>query len=299
MGTFSDTIKSILRRKDILVRLILFNIVIFLVLALIGVVSTLFKLDGIDLIEYLGVPSEVGVLIKQPWTVLTYMVTHENLWHIFFNMLIFFWFGQIFLTQFNSKNLGSLYLLGGLAGAVIYIIAFNTIPYYIDLAAESYKGYSIMIGASASVMAIIFAAAFYRPNTEVRLFMVFRVKIIYIAIFLFVIDFISLKSETNPGGHLAHIGGAIMGIIFAKQYLKGRDITRWLNRLIDSIANLTKPKPKKMKVKYKSRETDYDYNKRKNQDSGEIDRILDKIKASGYGSLNAEEKKRLFDASKK
>lgn len=300
MGTYTDHLKSMFRKKDILIQIILINIAVFLILSLIGVFSTLFKVNAIELTHYLGVPSDMGILIKQPWSILTYMITHEDLWHILFNMLIFFWFGQIFLTQFSPKNLGSLYLLGGLAGAVIYIIAFNTVPYYIDLAADSAKGYSIMIGASASVMAVIFAAAFYRPNTEVRLFMLFRVKIIYIALFLFIVDFISLKSEANPGGHLAHIGGAIMGYIFARQYLKGKDITRWLNRLIDSIANLTKPRPKKnMKVKYKTREKDYDYNQRRNNDSVEIDRILDKIKASGYGSLSTDEKKRLFDASKK
>lgn len=289
-----------LKRKDILIQIIIINIAIFLVLTLVGVISTLFKLDSIDIVNYIGVPSDPAVLIKQPWSLLTYMIAHEGLLHILFNMLILFWFGQIFLSQFSPKNLGSLYVLGGLAGAAIYILAFNTIPYYVDLAAASAKGYSIMIGASASVMAIIFAAAFYRPNTEVSLFMLFRVKIIYIALFLFIIDFISLSSQTNPGGHLAHIGGAIMGYIFAKQYLKGKDITRWLNKIIDSIVNLTKPKPqKKMKVKYNSREADYDFNKRKKEDSVEIDRILDKIKASGYGSLSKDEKKRLFDASKK
>ena len=156
-----------------------------------------------------------------------------------------------------------------------------------------------MIGASASVMAIIFAAAFYRPDAEVSLFMLFRIKVVYIAIFMFILDFISLDSN-NSGGHVAHIGGAIVGYIFAKQYLKGKDITRWINKIIDRIVNLTKPADKKkMKVKYKKREADYDSHQRKNNETEEIDRILDKIKSSGYSSLNAEEKKRLFDASKK
>jgi hypothetical protein len=158
----------------------------------------------------------------------------------------------------------------------------------------------LMWGASASVMAIVFAAAFYRPNQEVTLLIFGRIKIIYIALILFVLDFIGISSQVNAGGHVAHIGGAAVGYLFAKQYMRGRDITVWLNRLIDSIVNFFKPRPKsKMKVKYKNRETDYDYNKRRNTENEEIDRILDKIKASGYTSLTAEEKKRLFDASNK
>lgn len=294
MGTILDNIKYRFKQKDILIQLIIVNVAVFLILVVIGIVGKLFKLDTVNLIPYIAVTSDLSLLIKRPWTLFTYMIVHIDFLHILFNMLMLFWFGQIFLSYFSSKNLGSLYLLGGLAGAVLYIVTFNTIPYYLEM------NHPPMIGASASVMAIIFAAAFYRPNAVVNLFMVFRLKIIYIAIFMFVIDFISLDSDSNPGGHIAHIGGAVMGYIFAKQYLKGKDITRWLNKMIDSIVNLTKPRPsKKMKVKYKKTETDHQYNQRRHNETEEIDRILDKIKASGYSSLSAEEKKRLFDASKK
>jgi len=294
MATLLDNIKYRFKQKDILIQLIIFNVAIFLVLVIIGMIGKLFKVETLNLLPYIAVTSDVSLLIKRPWTLLTYMVVHLEFFHILFNMLMLFWFGQMFLSYFSPKNLGSLYLLGGLAGAVLYIITFNTIPYYLEM------NHPPMIGASASVMAIIFAAAFYRPNQVVNLFMIFRVKIIYIAIFMFVIDFISLDSNTNPGGHIAHIGGAIMGYIFARQYLKGKDITRWINKTIDSIVNLTKrDSPKKMKVKYKRSETDQEYNQRRHNESEEIDRILDKIKSSGYSSLNTEEKKRLFDASKK
>lgn len=302
MGTILDNIKQRFKQKDILIQLIIINVAVFLILTLVGLFCTLFKVDSIDMVNYIGVPADIQVLIMRPWTLFTYMFTHQAFLHILFNMLMLFWFGQIFLSYFSAKNLGSLYILGGLAGAAIYIIAFNLIPYYVDInVTQSELGQPLtMIGASASVMAVIFAAAFYKPNTEVSLFMVFRLKIIYIAIFMFVIDFISLDSNTNPGGHVAHIGGALMGYIFAKQYAGGKDITRWVNSVIDWFANLTKPKsPKKMKVKYKKREEDYQYNERRKNEAEDIDNILDKIKASGYNSLNSEEKKRLFDASKK
>ena len=293
MGVF-DTIKHRFKQKDILVQLIIINVVVFFIFVIAAMIGKLFKLPSIDLIPYIGTTSDIHLLIKRPWTVFSYMVAHKDFLHILMNMLMLFWFGQLFLRYFSSKNLGSIYLLGGLAGAALYALTFNTIPYYIDM------NHPPMIGASASVMAIIFAAAFYKPDAKVSLFMLFRIKVVYIAIFMFIIDFISLDSNTNSGGHVAHIGGAIVGYIFAKQYLKGKDITRWINKVIDWLVNLTKPSDKKkMKVKYKKREADYEFNQRKNQATEEIDRILDKIKSSGYSSLNTEEKKRLFDASKK
>lgn len=294
MGIFSNNIKPILQRKDILIRLIVINVCVFFVL----VVTNILKLFGLNItdtiLEYIAVPARLDLLLVRIWTVLTYMFVHENFLHILFNMLMLYWFGQIFLSYFNPKSLGSLYVLGGLAGAALFILSFNTIPLLIEM------NDAPMIGASASVMAIIFAVAFYRPNQEIMLFIFGRVKIIYIAIILFVLDFIGLGSLSNPGGHIAHIGGALMGYIYAKQYLKGKDITKWLNKLIDWFVNIFKPKPsKKMKVKYKKRETDYEYNQKKNNEAEEIDRILDKIKASGYTSLSKDEKKRLFDASNK
>jgi membrane associated rhomboid family serine protease len=293
MGVF-DTIKHRFKQKDILVQLIIINAVVFFVFVVAAMIGKLFKLPSIDLIPYIGTTSDIHLLIKRPWTVFTYMIAHKDFLHILLNMLMLFWFGQLFLRYFSSKNLGSIYMLGGLAGAALYALTFNTIPYYIDM------NHPPMIGASASVMAIIFAAAFYKPDAEVSLFMLFRIKVVYIVILMFIIDFISLDSNTNSGGHVAHIGGAIIGYIFARQYLKGKDITRCINKIIDSVVNLTKSSgKKKMKVKYKKREADYDFNQRKHNDTEEIDRILDKIKSSGYSSLNTEEKKRLFDASKK
>lgn len=295
MGIFSDNIKPILKRKDILIRLIVINVCVFLVLVAVNI-TKLFNIDITDyIISYVAIPAQLELLKTHFWTPLSYMFAHENFFHILFNMLMLYWFGQIFLSYFNAKSLGSLYVLGGLTGAALFVLTFNTIPMFVMM------NDAPMIGASASVMAIIFAAAFYRPNTEVGLFFFGRIKIIYIALVIFVLDFIGLTSTSNPGGHIAHIGGALMGYIYAKQYLKGKDITRWINKRIDSIVNLTKPKSKKnpkMKVKYKN-EADYEFNQRKHNEVEEIDRILDKLKASGYSSLSATEKKRLFDASNK
>ncbi|HTN68523.1 MAG TPA: rhomboid family intramembrane serine protease, partial [Dysgonamonadaceae bacterium] len=178
---------------------------------------------------------------------------------------------------------------------LLYIVAFNTIPYYLDL------GHGIMIGASASVMAVVMAAAFYRTDVTLNLFLFGRVKIIYIALIVFVIDFFSLGSGDNPGGHVAHIGGAIAGYLFATQYKKGKDFTLPISRLLDRIVNLFKKRRGKgvHKVVYKRAENDYEYNYRKAKESRKIDAILDKLKQSGYDSLTSEEKRQLFDASGK
>lgn len=296
MSNILDNIKRTFNKGDVLMKFIFINVAVFLAIQAVGVVATLFRLESLNPLSFLAVPSQLSSLLIRFWTLLTYMFVHVGFMHILFNMLWLYWFGKIFLSYFNDRTLGSLYVIGGLAGALLYILAFNTIPYYIY---ES--GHGVMIGASASVMAIVMAAAFYRPDVTLNLFLFGRVKIIYIAIAVFVIDFFSLSNGNNPGGHVAHIGGAIAGYLFATQYKKGKDFTLPISRFLDKIANLFKKRKYKgaHKVVYKKPETDYDYNYRKKQESKNIDVILDKLKQSGYSSLSSEEKRQLFDASKK
>lgn len=251
---------------------------------------------ALDPIALLGVPSHLNVLLLRFWSPFTYMFVHANLLHILFNMLWLYWFGTIFLSYFHGRTLGGLYVLGGLGGALLYLIAFNTIPLY-----TLREGPSNMVGASASVMAIVMATAFYRPDVTINLLLLGRVKIIYIALAVFAIDFFSLSSGNNAGGHVAHIGGALVGYIFANRYKKGKDITLPISRFLDFVANLFKKREVKgkHKVVYKRPENDYDYNYRQKQRSKDIDAILDKLKKSGYNNLTEEEKRKLFDASKK
>lgn len=296
MADIIDQIKYKYKTGDVLIKLIFINVFVFFVLKILGIFFTLFKLNTYELLQYLAVPSDLEILLKRFWTLFSYMFVHEGLWHILFNMLWLYWFGKIFLEYFTGRIMGSLYVLGGICGALLFIIAFNTIPYYLDM------GNSLMIGASASVMAIVMATAFYRPEVQLNLFIFGRIKIVYIAVAVFILDFISLDDMTNPGGHLAHIGGAIIGYLFALQYKKGKDITTWMSGLIDSFMGLFKKKKKKSKMKvasFQSRETDKDFNYRKHNEQAEIDAILDKLKQSGYSSLSADEKSKLFNAGKK
>lgn len=227
MADFIDAIKHKYKTGDVLIKLIFINILVFLFIKITGIFLTLFKIGGFDILAYLAVPSDPLECVKHFWTPITYMFVHEGFLHILFNLLWLYWFGRIFMQYFTGRTLGSLYILGGLSGALLYIVAFNTIPYYIDM------GNNWMIGASASVMAIVMAAAFYRPDFRLNLFLLGRIKIIYIALFAFALDFLSLDSVSNPGGHIAHIGGAVSGYIFAVQYKKGKDITLWVSKIID------------------------------------------------------------------
>ena len=247
--------------------------------------------------DWLELPASPARFIMQPWSLLTYMFMHGGLLHILFNMLWLYWFGAIFLNMFSSKHLRGLYVLGGICGGALYMLAYNVFPYF-----RPYIENSFMVGASASVLAIVAAAAYREPNYPIRLLLLGTLRLKYLALIVIGMDLLLITSE-NAGGHIAHLGGALAGVWFAAGLNKGRDVTAWINRATDGIASLFRRKPRKpkMKVHYGngSRQQDYDYNARKKAQSDEIDRILDKLRKTGYEGLSDEEKKSLFDASKR
>lgn len=292
MDDIFTNLKQRFRSGNILIKLIYINVGVFLLLRLAAVLFLLFNVHGVPFLEYLQMPSSPMLLLLRPWTVLTYMFTHYDFLHILFNMLWLYWFGGIFLQFFNERQLGGTYVLGGIAGALLFLVAYNLFPYF-----QAVAGRSFLMGASASVMAIVFAVSFYRKEYEINLLLIGRIKLIWLAWFTLILDLLAITS-TNAGGHLAHIGGALLGIWYAAQITKGKDLTAPINRMIDWFVNLGKKKPK-MKVTYKRTETDQEYNARKTQENKNLDEILDKLKRSGYDSLSKEEKKQLFDASKK
>lgn len=292
---FTD-LKRTFQQKSILSKLIYVNVGVFILIRLAGVMCTLFfNEDLTPFLQYLEVPSSVTLLLHRPWTLLTYMFTHFDILHILFNMLWLYWFGKLFLDFFNERQLCGLYIEGGIAGAILFVLAYNIFPYF-----EKEVHRSFMMGASASVMAIVFAVSFYRKNSEIGMLFIGRVKLIYLALFTLIIDLMAVTSS-NAGGHIAHIGGALLGILFAYGIRRGWDLTMPVNAVIDLFVNLGRRRPR-MKVTYsnpKRTETDYEYNARKSKEVAEIDSILEKLRRSGYESLSAEEKRKLFDASKK
>lgn len=281
------------RRANAAVRLIYINMVIYLGIQVFLVLMKLFTLNGEFIVPYLALPSDPTILLFRPWTLITYMFLHQEFFHILFNMVALFWFGKLFLMYFNGKQLMTLYLFGGIAGGLVYIASFNIFPLF-----EQLSEMSILMGASGSIMAIIVATALYSPDMEMRMLLLGSVKLKYIALAVVLISFFGITSS-NAGGEIAHLGGALFGYFFIVSLRRGKDYTRGFNKLLDSISNLFKPRRLKVKKPAAGRKmTDEEYNMNKARDMVEIDRILDKIKASGYGSLTAAEKQKLFEQGK-
>lgn len=198
---------------------------------------------------------------------------------------------MIFLHYFDNKKLLSVYIVGGLAGAALYILSFNIFPLFDQALPMSYA-----LGASASVIAIVIAISVYAPNHTINLLFFGPVKLKYIAMVSIVLDVLSIASS-NAGGHIAHLGGALFGYLYISQLRKGKNITKGFDRFMDKIFSLFKPRDK-FKVTYKRPVNDYEYNKDKATKQKGIDEILDKIAKSGYDSLTKKEKEILFKNSK-
>jgi membrane associated rhomboid family serine protease len=293
MGIWDD-IKNTFRNGSSLTRFIYINIAVFILITLSAVLGFLLNNQGISdqIINLVSVPSSIKALILRPWTIITYMFVHKDIWHILFNMLWLYWFGIIFLEYLDQRKLVAVYLLGGISGAILYILSFNVFPVFTGLVANS-----VAIGASASVMAIVIAIAAYVPDYTVNLFLIGRIKIKYMALAIFILTSV-MDFSVNSGGKLAHIGGALFGYLYAVNLRQGRDLGRRLNMLIDSLATLFKPR-KKLKVTHKRPATEYEYNKLKTEEQKRINSILDKISKGGYDSLTKEEKETLFRESQK
>ncbi|OJV35830.1 MAG: hypothetical protein BGO29_09030 [Bacteroidales bacterium 36-12] len=287
-----DNLKNIFRRGNTVTKLIFINISVYLLLHIIIILLKLFNIDGSSVYSYLTLPSNIAILLYKPWTLVTYMFLHSDFFHILFNMFALYWFGKLFIMFFTEKQLVGLYFFGGLLAGVFYIAAYNIFPLFQDLA-----GFSKLLGASGSIMAIIVATAFQAPNMEMRFLLIGNVKLKYIAIVVVLISFFGITSS-NAGGEIAHLGGALYGYLFVVSLRRGKDHTKSFNKLMDKLANMFKPS--KLKVKHNPKTsgrkmTDAEYNMSKAQKMDEINRILDKIKTSGYGSLTEEERKSLFE----
>ena len=250
---------------------------------------------------WLAASSSFVETIKHPWSVITYMFLHERFWHLIFNMVFLYFSGRIFVQYLGERRLLTTYIFGGLAGLLLYMIAYNVIPYF-----NSPSGIPIL-GASASVMAIFIAIAAYQPSLPVLLPFLGQVKLKYIGIFYLVMDFASIQGGENVGGHIAHIGGALFGFWAITQFRKGKDVFYDLMPLVNSVGALFKSKSK-LKVKYRKSNkasgrarftSDEEYNFSKKKDQERIDEILDKISKSGYDSLSKKDKDFLFKQSSK
>jgi membrane associated rhomboid family serine protease len=281
------------------VQLIIINVVAFVIMGVLKVFSTILGFEDFFVLFHnqFAIPADWNEFILRPWTIITYAFAHDltGIFHILFNMIALYWFGRLFTEYLGSDKLMAVYVLGALAGAILYLAAYNTIPYF-----ETQKQLVIMVGASAAINAIVVAVAVLLPDYTFFLMFFGPVKIKYLAMITVFLSFLGTVGG-NAGGNLAHLGGALMGFIYIKQLQAGINWGTWITVTLEWFKGLFSGKPK-VKITYRKTESNSSSKaaaKNAKASQEEIDTILDKISDRGYESLTKEEKEKLFNASKK
>ena len=274
---FLDNLKREFGIANMLNKLIYINVFSFLVLNIFSVIFSLLLIDISSIKELLMLPSSTEEVIKKPWSLISYMFIHDNFIHLLFNLIWLHFGGKLFLQYLNQKQLLYTYILGGLFGGILFIIAFNNLPALIP-----YSENAKALGASASVLAIFFAIATYIPNFQVSIPFIGVIKLKHIALIYIILDFLNIPNG-NAGGHIAHLGGAIFGFFYVKQFTQ-KSAKNKQNQFLSYLKNIFNFQKSENKKSYKMKE---------------IDLILEKISKSGYNSLTKIEKELLFKSSKK
>lgn len=298
--TIHEEIRLQWRTGGAVKRLLFINIGVFLLVQAVGLIGVLSQHPWWEelLLEQLMGSGFPGVLLRHPWTVITYMFTHQGVMHILWNMLMFWFSGQLFQGLLGERRLVGNYVLGGIAGFAVYFLG-GLLPPDVNPGA----GLPIL-GASAAVMSVFIGIASYQPDMEVGLMFAGQVKLKWVALFMLAIDLIAIKQGDNTGGHLAHLGGALYGFLAARQLKQGSD---WSLAFVNGISRIgglfgrsSGPRMRVAKRMEQRRRVlvDEDFNAARKQKQERVDAILDKISRSGYDSLSKEEREFLFKASK-
>lgn len=273
-------------RLNVLEKIIAVNVIVFLFAVLFRkVIPTVFS--------YIYLPSNIWDFLSKPWTIVSYGFLHFDFIHLLFNMLWLYFLGRMMLNLFSPKMSLNIYFMGIITGGLVFLLGYNVFP-------NIFSANAYVLGASAGVRALLIFICAYMPNKDIRFF-TFNLKLWWIGAVLVGLDILGIVNGNNQGGSLAHIGGAILGYVYAKQLVKGQDIGTGFGRFTDWFSALFKAKQKvKMKtVHKKSKVAGYkkeEFNQFNNQKK--IDTILDKISKSGYDSLSKEEKEYLFKVGK-
>ena len=272
-------LKEKFRNLNILEKIIFLNLACFIFPYILNTFFFLFDYSNFSIISWFELSSDLKQIIFKPWSIISYSFFHSGFFHLFWNMIILLYSGQIFLNLFPNKMFLSTYFVGVIFGGIIFIFCYNVFPVF-------FNSYSTMIGSSAGVMAILIFICVYSPNYEIRI-LFFNIKLLYIGLFFVFFDIIQIPYG-NAGGHFAHLGGSLVGFIYARQIKNGKDIFDSFSFLIISIFYKNKKKENKI-IK-----NDYRNILHKDINQKKIDQILDKINSSGYDSLSKEEKDFLF-----
>lgn len=300
MGIIDDIKRQFRKENNGIIQLILINLFVFLGLNILFIIFKIAEQPEIyGLVKrQIFIPPVWEVFIKKPWTIITYAFSHTGFFHFFFNMLFLWWFGKLIKDYLGSKKLIALYIWGAIAGAALYLLMYNTVPYFMKRLPDG------MLGASGAVYAITVGAAVLLPNHNFFLIFIGRINIRYIALF-YVIGSVLQVAGDNAGGNLAHIGGALAGFIYIKQLRAGFDlgkpfyaVGRFFKKLLGKREKIKVTYHNTDKTSYTRTASDDEYNAQKAAHQAEVDRILDKISESGYESLSKAEKQTLFNAGK-
>lgn len=288
--TFKEQLNIRIQQLNSAEKLILINVVCFVLPMLIKTVLFLFNISSTNFFNWFELSASWIDLSTKPWSIITYSFLHSGFFHLFWNMYLLFFSSKLFLNLFPSNTFFNVYFLGVVVGGITFILSYTFFPVFQNSS-------PVMIGASAGVMAVFIFMSTYSPDLEIRLIL-FNVKLRYLGIAFLLLDIVQIPYG-NAGGHLAHLGGAILGFYYVKQLKNGKDIGKPFKNFIDKIINIFRKKPK-MRTVYK-KEKSQKINK-KVSNAGEkqkrIDRILDKISISGYESLTQAEKDFLFKVGK-
>lgn len=284
----TGNLKYYYSRLSIAEKLIAVNVLVFIVNGL------FLALGNSALVQWFELPKDFFEFLKQPWSLVTYSFFHGGLGHIFWNMLMLYFSGRLFLNLFGPRRFVNVYLLGVIFGGLLFLLSYNIFPTLVGLN-------TALIGASAGVSAILIFVCTYIPNQEVRVFF-FNVKLWHIGLVFVLVDLVQISYGGNIGGRLAHLGAALFGYVYARQLSDGRDIGEGFSKFLDGLGNLFKGKEKKSPLKTVYRKEKVNTAAKVNYDresrQRKIDTILDKISKSGYESLSKAEKDFLFKAGK-
>jgi membrane associated rhomboid family serine protease len=301
MSNIVDDVKrEFAKSENALVKIILINTAVFLILLLLKIILTLSQTSGLYLlvINSLQLPAATYELIYKPWTLITYFFTHDDIFHILFNMLFLYWFGKLVDEYLGAKRVIALYMIGGIAGGLTYIVLYNVLPYF-----QAQIEGSRMLGASAAAFSVAVGASTLLPNYTFNLIFLGPIRIKFIALFYIILS-LAQTVGPNAGGNLAHLGGAFVGYVFIKLLQSGTDLGKPIYAIMSAWSRLFRKRPA-MQVTYRERQVYRSASVYSSSSSGtiempdqmEIDNILDKISKSGYESLTKEEKQKLFKAS--
>ena len=287
---FKDQIQYRIQRLNSAEKLILINVVCFVLPLFLRTLFFLLAIPFDAFLSWFELSSEWSILLFQPWSLVTYSFIHSGFFHLFWNMYLLFFASRLFLNLFPPRIFFNVYFIGVIIGGLTFLLSYSLFPAF-------QNSTPVMIGASAGVMAVFIFMSTYSPDHEVRIIL-FNVKLRYLGLAFILLDVIQIPYG-NAGGHLAHLGGAALGFFYAQRLQQGIDIGLPFERFVTYIIDFFRKKPS-LKTVYKSKSSTKKPSTVTTSSSRQkkIDEILDKISTSVYYSLTKYEKDFLFQAGK-